>query len=90
MPVADLDRMPFDLTGFTCYPTAAAMLRWGIEGRRGVFLDVLFCRRRVAWVTSAEALARFAADTEAAFWAAYAAERATPTTASVTETTHAA
>ncbi len=41
------------------YPSAAQILRWGTAGMRGVFLDVLLCRKTAAWVTSRRAVERF-------------------------------
>jgi hypothetical protein len=75
IPVAALDRQPLDLAGCTVHPTASVLIRWGCEGRRGVFLDVLRVRRSDVWVTSAAALARFVRDVDSLFWAEELAAR---------------
>lgn len=51
-----------ELNGVTVRLSAVMMHRWGCDGKRGVYLDVLYSRQLAAWVTSREALARFARD----------------------------
>jgi hypothetical protein len=56
---AELREHPVRLAGFDASPSAASLLRWGRTGRGGAYLDVLWCRRRLTWVTSHAALERF-------------------------------
>lgn len=64
IPLHELSGHPLEVGGVTLHPSAVVLSRWGHNGKRGVHLDVLFCRRRQCWVTSREALARFAAALE--------------------------
>lgn len=59
VPLGDLAGRPVEFGGVEVRPTATVLLRWGREGKRGVYLDVLFCTTRAAWVTSRQAVARF-------------------------------
>lgn len=59
--LAELAGEPIELCGETLTPSAAVLLRWGQSGRGGVYLDVLFCRAKAAWVTSGAAVERFRA-----------------------------
>lgn len=61
IPVADLAGVPFEFPDGHVLesPSAAQILRWGTSGMRGVFLDVLLCRKTAAWVTSRKAVERF-------------------------------
>ena len=68
-PKLTLDQLsaePVEVNGVTIRPTGAVLLRWGTTGRGGVYLDVLFDRRRAAWVSSREAVERFRAEMRAA------------------------
>lgn len=67
-PVSELAGEPFAFADGHVVesPSAAQILRWGTQGIRGVFLDVLLCKRRLCWVTSCEAVARFTAGLGAA------------------------
>lgn len=49
--------IPID--GTPVYATGDMLMRWGIDGKAGVYLDVVMDRKRCAWVTSREAVARF-------------------------------
>ncbi|HYH69493.1 MAG TPA: hypothetical protein VD866_32660, partial [Urbifossiella sp.] len=71
VPLAALAGQPLDLEGRTCYPTLPVLTRWGVEGRRGVFLDLTRFDRVTDLVTSREAVARFVAECDAVFWADY-------------------
>lgn len=61
IPISQLAGEPITFPdGFTLEsPSAAQVLRWGTAGMRGVFLDVLLCRKTAAWVTSRAAIDRF-------------------------------
>lgn len=62
IPLADLAGLPVELAGEVSHPPVRTLLRWGQLGRRGVYLDVLWSRSRLTWVTSRAALERFAAE----------------------------
>jgi hypothetical protein len=62
VPLGELAGQPLTINGIDLRPTLAVLLRWGRQGKAGVRLDVLFCRRRGCWVTSRPALERFAAE----------------------------
>lgn len=64
--LTDLAGLPVVVAGVEYRPAVATLIRWGTEGKGGVFLDVLRCSTRRAWVTSRAALGRFAAEVEAA------------------------
>jgi hypothetical protein len=66
IPLADLAGLPVVLAGVESRPPVRTLLRWGQTGRNGVYLDVLWQRSRLTWVTSRAALARFVAAVEAA------------------------
>lgn len=66
VPLAELAGLPLVLAGEESRPPVRTLLRWGQTGRAGVYLDVLWSRSRLTWVTSRAALARFAAEVEAA------------------------
>lgn len=59
VPLGDLAGEPVELNGEVVRPSAVVLLRWGRQGKAGVYLDVLFCQRRACWVTSRAAVERF-------------------------------
>ena len=61
IPIGDLAGKPFEFPDGHVLesPSAAQILRWGTAGMRGIFLDVLLCRKTAAWVTSRAAIDRF-------------------------------
>lgn len=59
IPLFDLAGQPLVLGSVEIRPTARVLMRWGQTGKAGVYLDILFCKRRVAWITSREAIDRF-------------------------------
>ncbi|HEX4607083.1 MAG TPA: hypothetical protein VH092_02675 [Urbifossiella sp.] len=59
VPLASFARLPLDLGGDVVYPTAAVLLRWARDGRRGAFLDAVLCPQTLTWVTSRPTLERF-------------------------------
>lgn len=62
IPLHELAGKPVMFGTVEVRPSAVVLARWGRSGKSGVHLDVLFCRRKQCWVTSREALARFAAE----------------------------
>lgn len=59
-PLSHLDGLDVDLGAEGVLRVRSrTLLRWGQEGRRGVYLDILFDRRACCWVTSRDALERF-------------------------------
>ena len=63
IPISQLAGEPITFPdGHVCEsPSAAQILRWGTQGMRGIFLDVLLCRKTAAWVTSKPVIERFIA-----------------------------
>lgn len=65
VPLHEIAGTPLTVSGIEMHPSAVVLSRWGRSGKRGVYLDVLFSRRQQCWVTSREALRRFARELEA-------------------------
>lgn len=59
VPIGELAGRPVTINGVEMRPSAVVWMRWGCRGKNGVCLDVRWCQRRLAWVTSHEAVERF-------------------------------